>query len=101
VQTKWDVTRFADRVKNTRVHEDRVAQADLTLPLFFPQANFGELETPTTILDMHGKIMVWSLSGVLHPKRLVNNSMYFCLKMFLKYFNSRTITELYVDLKNV
>jgi hypothetical protein len=80
VQTEWDVTRFADKVKNTRVREVGEAQADLTLPLYFRQANFGKLATPTTILDMHGRIMVWALPGILHPKRLVNTSMSFCLK---------------------
>lgn len=86
VQTKWDVTRFADRVKNTKVHGDRVAQADLTLPLYFQQAEFGDLVTPTTILDMHGKIMVWALPGILHPSRLVSNSTHFCFKMSFEIF---------------
>jgi hypothetical protein len=101
VQTEWDVTRFADRVKNTKVHEDREAEADLRLPLYFPQAAFGKLTTPATILDMHGRVMVWALPGILNQKRLVNNSMHFCLKMFSKYFNSRTTTKLHVDLKVV
>ena len=74
VQMEWDVTRFADSVKNTRVHEDKEAEADLRLPLYFRQAEFGKLTTPATILDMHGRVMVWALPGILNPKRLVNNS---------------------------
>lgn len=90
VQTEWDVTRFADRVKNTKVKEKGVAEADLRLPLSFRQANFGKLVNPTTILDMHGKIMVWALPGVLHENRLVNISTHLCLKTMFKCFNSRT-----------
>jgi hypothetical protein len=68
VQTEWDVTRFADSVKNTRVHEDKEAEADLRLPLYFRQAEFGKLTTPATILDMHGRVMVWALPSILNPK---------------------------------
>ena len=71
VQTKWDVTRFADSVKNTKVHEDQQSLQDLRLPLYFEQAVFGKLADPATILDVHGKVMVWALPGVLHPKRMV------------------------------
>jgi hypothetical protein len=82
VQTEWDVTRFADKVKNTQVHEDQEAEADLRLPIYFRQANFGKLTTPTTILDIHGKVMVWALPGVLHPRRLVKFPRTFALNVF-------------------
>jgi hypothetical protein len=74
VQTKWDVTRFADKVKNTKVDPVKEALEDLALPMYFPQAEFGKLTNPATILDLHGKVMVWALPGVLHPKRIVRNS---------------------------
>jgi hypothetical protein len=97
VQTEWDVTRFADSVKNTKVDGDKEAKADLRLPLYFRQAEFGKLTTPATILDMHGRVMVWALPGVLNSKRLVNNSTHFCLKKSLNYFNSKTTTKLHMD----
>ena len=74
-ETNWDVERFADKVKNTRVSEDGESLEDIKLRLHYEQATFGKLTDPGTILDKHGKIMVWVLPGVLHPKRLVRNSM--------------------------
>jgi hypothetical protein len=71
--TNWDVTRFADRVKNSKVTSDgSVSEADGTLPEYFEQATFGDLTEPATILDMHGRVMVWALPGVMHPNRLVS-----------------------------
>lgn len=65
--------RFADRVKNTVVGEDGIeSKADERLSVYFEQANFGDLEDPATILDQHGRVLVWGLQGVLHPNRLVS-----------------------------
>jgi hypothetical protein len=67
------VLRFADRVKNTVVGEDGIeSKADERLSVYFEQANFGDLEDPATILDQHGRVLVWGLQGVLHPNRLVS-----------------------------
>lgn len=64
---------FADRVKNTVVGEDGIeSKADERLSVYFEQANFGDLEDPATILDQHGRVLVWGLQGVLHPNRLVS-----------------------------
>jgi len=82
VQTEWDITRFADKVKNTKVDEIKESQEDLTLSIYFPQARFGKLTDPATILDLHGKVMVWALPGVLHPKRMVRNSTHVRLTCF-------------------
>jgi hypothetical protein len=68
----WDVTRFSDRAKATRVKESGLeAAGDQSLPSYFHPADFGELIEPTIILDQHGNVMVWALPGVLHPNRLV------------------------------
>jgi hypothetical protein len=70
--TMWDVNRFAEKVKNTKVKQsESEADADKKLLDDFGHANFGYLTEPTTILDQQGRVMVWALPGVLHPKRLV------------------------------
>ena len=71
----WDVERFADKIKNTHVSKDVESLEDLKLCLYYEQVTFGKLTDPGTILDKHGKIMVWVLPGVLHPKWLVRNWM--------------------------
>jgi hypothetical protein len=79
--TDWDITCFADKVKNPKVAEDGAeSKTDLSLHKYFEQMNFGDLTEPTTILDMHGRIMVWALPGMLHPNRLVRRLQNFrCL----------------------
>ena len=70
--TSWDVLCFADHVKNTVVAKDlSESWSHERLPVYFEEANFGDIEDPATILDQHGHVMVWALQGVLHPNRLV------------------------------
>ena len=72
MQTEWDVTRFSEHAKLTKpTANGEEAEADQKLNVFFKQPNFGELIEPTTILDRHGRVMVWALPGVLHANRLV------------------------------
>jgi hypothetical protein len=67
------VTRFAERVKNSKVQPDgAVSAADATLNQYFKESFIGTLDEPTTILDQYGRIMTWALPGVLHPKRIVS-----------------------------
>lgn len=64
--------RFADRVKSSVVRKNgSESNTDERLPVYFEQAEFGDLEDPATILDQHGRVMVWALQDVLHPNRLV------------------------------
>jgi hypothetical protein len=61
-------------VKNSKVTIDgSISAADESIPEYFEQAAFGDLTEPTTIMDMHGRVMVWALPGVLHPNRLVRS----------------------------
>jgi hypothetical protein len=83
VKTEWDVMRFADRVKNSRVTMDgERSKGDLSLPSYFPQACFGELEDPATILDAHGRIIVWHLPDILHVNRIVSHALHTYLLRF-------------------
>jgi ribosomal protein S11 len=77
VQTAWDAERFYERVKNKKVKINKSGKtaktpsADENTDIFFKKATFGDLEDPVTILDAHGKVLAWSLPGVLHKNRLV------------------------------
>ena len=73
--TKWDLDRFKDKVKNGKVRTDGSEHdSDANLVKFFEAANIGKLNLPTTVLDRFGRVMVWALPGVLHPKRVVSQS---------------------------
>jgi hypothetical protein len=71
VRTRWDADRFSEKVKNIKVKTSGEPPAEETLDKFFEQASFGDLEEPVTIIDAHGKVLAWSLPGVLHENRLV------------------------------
>jgi hypothetical protein len=72
VSTKWDVMRYADKVKNSRVAPNGdLSAADANLFNYFLQASLGSITEPTTIVDQHDRVMAWHLPGILHDKRVV------------------------------
>jgi hypothetical protein len=72
VETDWDVKRYADRVKNSQVNDDgHLSLADMGLSKYFPQANFGDINLPATILDREGRIIAWHLPGIMSQSRVV------------------------------
>src|SRR5260370_4000182 len=72
-EVEWDVTRLADRVKNTQPQTNaEVAAEDIKLARFFNNPEFGDLDEPATIVDKFGRIIVWYLSGIFHPSVLVS-----------------------------
>lgn len=71
-RTEWDVTRLADKVKNTRALDDgKSALDDLKLAKHFKNPELGHLDEPATILDRYGRIMVWHLPGIFVSSRIV------------------------------
>jgi hypothetical protein len=73
-KTEWDVTRLADRVKNTRPNVDGITDTsveDARLAKYFKNPQFGDLDMPAVILDCHGRIMLWYLPRILSPYRVV------------------------------
>ena len=88
-KTKWDVTRFADRVKNVHPRADGDnSTEDTRLAKFFTNPHFGDVDEPSTILDWHGRIMVWYLPGIFSPHRVV--CIWFGLNIwFLNYWADR------------
>jgi len=94
VKTKWDVTRYADCVKLSRVTLDGArSQADLNLTNYFELAQIGDIDVPATILDCHGRIMVWYLPSILSKHRIVCGHL-FTEASPINMIYSKTITML-------
>jgi len=86
--------RFADKAKNTKVTKSGgEAEADQSLRCHFHAAHFKDLTEPTTILDRHGKVIVWALPGILHPNRLVRSQHTYLLYILLTWSYRKTTTK--------
>ncbi|KAI6011636.1 hypothetical protein EDC04DRAFT_2609807 [Pisolithus marmoratus] len=57
--TEWDVDRFAEPMKNV-IDETK----------YFPHPQWGHISDPATILDVHGRVLVWYLPGIIPPARV-------------------------------
>ncbi|KIK10515.1 hypothetical protein PISMIDRAFT_20326 [Pisolithus microcarpus 441] len=58
--TEWDIDRFAEPARNV---------ADKTK--YFPYPWWGHISDPATVLDVHGRVLVWYLPGIMPPARVV------------------------------
>ncbi|KAF7984919.1 hypothetical protein HWV62_9819, partial [Athelia sp. TMB] len=67
----FDIERLADRVKNTRV-KDGDNDDDSLDPLgkFFTPTGLGVIDMPATVLDQHGRIILWYLPDIVAPFRI-------------------------------
>ena len=81
VEVDWDVTQFADRVKNSRPHQDgQPSVEDTNLLKYFRNPELGDLDDPATIIDRFGRIMVWHLPDIfLRPLIVSSTHLSFCL----------------------
>ncbi|KAI6023248.1 hypothetical protein BKA83DRAFT_4493390 [Pisolithus microcarpus] len=57
--TEWDIDRFSEPLRNV---------ADKTK--YFPYPQWGHLSDPATVLDVHGRVLVWYLPGIMPPARV-------------------------------
>ena len=72
VVADWDFDRFSEAVKiGIRGEMGRIKQ-QTSLRARFNMPKMGEIDTPATIVDRHGKIMVWYLPKVFLPGRIVS-----------------------------
>ncbi|KAI6094155.1 hypothetical protein EDD17DRAFT_1503854 [Pisolithus thermaeus] len=58
--TEWDIDRFAEPKRNV---EDKTK--------YFPYPQWGLISDPATILDVHSRVVVWYLPGIMSPARVV------------------------------
>ncbi|KIM71853.1 hypothetical protein PILCRDRAFT_16668 [Piloderma croceum F 1598] len=69
----WDVTRLADRVKNTHPRANgETSIEDAILEKYFKNPQFGDIDIPATMLDQHGRIMVWYLPRIFSVYRMID-----------------------------
>ncbi|KAI6105117.1 hypothetical protein EV401DRAFT_2078571 [Pisolithus croceorrhizus] len=57
--TEWDIDRFAEPMPHA---------AEKTKYFQYPQ--WGHISDPATVLDVHGRVMVWYLPGIIPPQRV-------------------------------
>ena len=74
VHTEWDVTRYAEHTKIVKVNLDGDILESVKMAKYFTQAQFGNIELPATILDLHGRILAWYLPDILSKKRVVSST---------------------------
>ncbi|KAN0105560.1 hypothetical protein V8E52_010911, partial [Russula decolorans] len=70
ISVNWDYDRFAESERK------RCSSGK-----YFPKVHMGKIIKLTTVVDMHGKILVWYLPGLLLPQRVEEmNRVTECLK---------------------
>jgi hypothetical protein len=94
-QTNWDVTRLADRVKNSRRVDEDVSAEDMSLAKYFENPELGEFTLPATVLDRHGRIMVWYLPYIFSPHRVVCASA-----VLIRSTKCHSLTDVQTDLND-
>jgi hypothetical protein len=59
-------------VKNSRVRTDGgVSSAEQNIWEYFHHPTLEDMSDPGIFLDLHGRIAIWHLTGILHQKRVV------------------------------
>jgi hypothetical protein len=83
---------MADRTKNVRPQPDAdPAVEDARLAKFFKNPRFGYLHDPGTVLDQHGRIMLWHLPSIYSPQRMVSCSN--VLKFYMSHIGTTGRSE--------
>ncbi|KAI6040014.1 hypothetical protein EDC04DRAFT_2894509 [Pisolithus marmoratus] len=57
--TEWDIDQFAEPMRNV-----------MDKTKYFPHPQWGHISDPATILDVHGRVLVWYLPGIIPPARV-------------------------------
>jgi hypothetical protein len=76
VYAEWDVERLAEKVKGyNALSEDAVKVLLEDLRKYFLLGTFGSQNEPCTVVDCHGRIVIWHLPDILWKPRLVNKTL--------------------------
>jgi hypothetical protein len=80
-QLQWDVERFADHIKFFKQGKGVQERVKEELERVGKYIQLPETERhcdePQTMVDVHGRILVWSLPGILCAKRVVSPPILF------------------------
>jgi hypothetical protein len=61
-ELEWDFDRYVKSKQKQKTEK------------YFTGANLGLIAKPTTVVDLHGKILMWYLPGLLLPHRVVRST---------------------------
>jgi hypothetical protein len=68
----WDVERFVDKLRTMTVTSEEAFENEMTrLAGYFQKQNLGERKDPCTLVDRHGRILLWHMPNILTRDRLV------------------------------
>ena len=70
----WDFDRFSEAVKVGVKQQQGRARQQKSLALFFNKASVGKIDKPTTLVDWHGRMLVWFFPDILCSGRTVSFS---------------------------
>lgn len=65
----FDIDRLADKVKSHRVDQDPL---NANLRKFFHPTSLGDIDDTCTVVDIHGRVILWFLPDILFPFRVVS-----------------------------
>jgi hypothetical protein len=74
VTVNWDVDRFTSKVNaGIFVDNERLDNELVWLRKYFELPRLGRSDEPATIVDLHGRILVWYLPDILSIQRVVRS----------------------------
>jgi hypothetical protein len=86
VQADWDIERLANKVKGYQPKTDEAVDASLDdLRKYFNLTEFGSQNEPCTVVDRHGRIIVWHLPDIIWQPRLVSISVLTIRSKLIKF----------------
>jgi hypothetical protein len=72
VYVRWDAERFADKANLTRFLEENAVMKEMEkLGNYFQLGSLGFQSDPCTLVDIHGRILMWHLPEIMDKLRLV------------------------------
>lgn len=80
VTANFDIDRLAEKVKNTRVIDgDPDDLSHDHLAKFFSLTALGAIDCPSTVVDEHGRVILWYLPDIIAPFRVVSEILAYLL----------------------
>lgn len=77
VTATFDIDRLAEKVRNTRVIDgDPDNMAHDHLAKFFLIKALGPIDCPSTVVDEHGRVILWYLPDIIAPFRVVSDILF-------------------------
>lgn len=80
VRLEWDADRYSQKVKGTP-KPGHISQNESDLSKYFKPYQLGRFQkVPKTVVDLHGKILLWYLPDIFQPRVVWMLSLHCCYK---------------------